>query len=232
MMNYALHDNVLTPDQYDRMAIVQDTVKCTTQDLVNDITSEGSILKPTECNAVIAATFRALGQRLQKGEGFISEFLLIDRSISGVFDNDDDRFDPERHQIKANVRLGSTLAKMAEQSPVKKVLTIKKLPVPETFRDLKTKTFNDRLTPGSFAEIVGKDLKIDDLDNPEEGVFFIDQGGTVTRVADVANNYPGKLTIEVPDTLSKGEYTLEVRTVRRGTQTLRKGRLNETLVVA
>ncbi len=194
--------------------------------------AEGSILKPTECNAVINATFRALGKRLQRGEGFISEYLLIDRSISGVFTDDDDRFDSERHQVKANVRLGSTLAKIAEQSPVQKVLTIKKLPVLESFRDLKSKTFNDRLTPGSFAEITGTDLKISDLNHPEEGVFFIDQKGVATRVADVSNNYPGKLTIEVPDSLKRGEYTLEVRSVRRGTKTLRKGRLNETLVVA
>lgn len=47
MLPYSLHDNVLTPDPDDRMAIVQDTTKCTVNDLVEDITGEGSILKPT-----------------------------------------------------------------------------------------------------------------------------------------------------------------------------------------
>ena len=231
MITFSLHDNVLTPDPLDHMAVVQDTPKCTTQDLVEDITGEGSILKPTECNAVINAVFMALGKRLRQGQGFISEYLLIDRSISGVFTDDADRFDPERHQIKTNVRLGSTLAKLAEQSPVKKVPAIKKLPVLENFRDMKSKTLNDRLTPGSFAEIHGKDLKINDPDNPDEGVFFIDRQGKASRVAEVSNNYPSKLTVEVPDKLPAGEYFLEVRTVRRNTKTMRTGRLNETLVV-
>ncbi len=238
MINYALHDNVLTPDPNDAMAIVQDTKKCTLDDLVQDVTGTGSILKETECNAVMPAIFRALGKRLQNGEGFISEFLVIDRSISGVFTNEEDYYDSERHQINTNVRLGSTLAKMAGQSEVKKVPAIKKQPLPESFRDLKSKTYNDLVTPGQFAEIIGKDLKINgldkltDLDNNVEGVFFTDSKGVETRVKEIANNLPGKLTIEIPDSLKKGEYTLEIRNIRRGTKTLRKGRLNETLVVA
>jgi hypothetical protein len=35
----------------------------------------------------------------------------------------------------------------------------------------------------------------------------------------------------IPETLKKGNYTLEVRTIMRGTKNLRKGRLNEVLVV-
>ena len=232
MLPYSLHDNVLTPDPTDYMAVVQDTKKCSISNIIDDITGEGSILKETECSAVLHAFFRALGKRLQNGEGFISEYLLLDRSISGVFTSRDDSFDPARHQINANLRLGSMLATMAEQTPVHKVPTVKKLPVLESVRDLKTKTFNDRITPGSFAEINGRELKIGDLNDPQQGVFFIDANGVETRVNEVSNNYPSKLTVEVPDGLNTGEYRLEVRTVRRTTKKLRRGNLNETLVVA
>lgn len=173
-----------------------------------------------------------MGKRLQNGEGFVSEYMLIDRSISGVFTDDADYFDASRHQVNANVRLGSTLATMAEQTPVQKIPAIKKLPVVEQLRDLKSKTFNDRITPGSFVEVMGSDLKIGDMTDAQQGVFFIDTKGAETRVVEIANNYPSKLTVEVPESLKKGEYRLEVRTIIRSTKNLRIGKLNETLVVA
>jgi len=214
------------------MAVVQNYKKVTFPQLIGDMTGEGSILKDIECNAVAHGFFKALGKRLQNGEGLISEYLIIDHSISGVFNDEEDQFDPERHQINVNIRLGSFLAAMVANTPVQKIKSSRKMPVLEQFRDLKTKTVNDRITPGSFAEISGSELKIEDPDDVQQGIFFIDSAGAEVRVAEISNNIPSKLLIEIPDALKKGEYALEVRSVWRNTKQLRKGRLAETLVVA
>ena len=66
---------MLTEDETDYMAIIQNGRKCSIEDLIHGITGEGSILRGTECVAVTHAIFRQLGKKLREGQSFSSEYL-------------------------------------------------------------------------------------------------------------------------------------------------------------
>lgn len=231
MLDYSLHDNVLTRDETDFMAMIQNSQKCKIPDIVEDITVAGSILKETECVAVIHATFKALGKRLARGEGFQSEYLIIDHSISGVFTNEDDQFDPKRHAVNVNVRLASTLREMTSKIPVNKVKSTTPMPTLEQVYDHWTQTSNDVITPKSSVDIQGVNLKIGDAEDPQQGIFLADARNAEVRIDRISLNKPKKIVFSVPENLKKGDYTLTVRTIMRGTKKLREGRLNQVLVV-
>lgn len=231
MLDYSLHENVLTPDETDFMAMIQNSQKCNIGNIIVDITGEGSILKETESVAVTHAVFKALGKRLACGEGFQSEYLVIDHSISGVFTSEDDQFDPKRHAVNVNVRLASTLRDMTSNIPVQKVKSTTPMPTLEQVYDHWTQTKNDVITPKSSVDIQGINLKIGDLDDPQQGIFLTDGKSIEVRIDRISLNQPKKLVFSVPEGLKKGDYTLIVRTVLRGTKKLREGRLNQTLVV-
>jgi hypothetical protein len=78
---------------------------------------------------------------------------------------------------------------------------------------------------------LGENLKIGDPENAEQGVYLIDSKNVEYKAA-LRVNKPKTLEVVIPETLKKGEYILEVRTVIRNNATLKKGRLNETLVVS
>lgn len=231
MVKYSLFDNPVTPDPDDCKAIVQDAEKIGIDDLIDDVTTEGSILKRTECVAVVHAVFMALGKQLKKGKGFTSDYLVLSHSIKGVFDNQEDSFDPKRHQICVNVRLGSALRQMSEGVEVLKVKSTVPVPVLDKVYDHWTQTENDQLTPRSSVDLYGENLKIGDMNNPEQGIFLIDSKGEEVKVDRLTLNQPKKLVFSVPETLKKGNYSLEIRTVMRNNKNLRVGRLNEVLVV-
>jgi Domain of unknown function (DUF4469) with IG-like fold len=95
-----------------------------------------------------------------------------------------------------------------------------------------SQTSNDQITPRSSVDLHGENLKIGDMEDSQQGIFLIDSSGEETQADRTSHNAPKKLVFSIPETLAKGNYTLEVRTILRGTKNLRKGRLNEVLVVA
>ncbi len=232
MLKYSLALNELTKDDPDDcVAVVQENDKFNIQEVFDDITGPGSILKETEVSAVYHAMFKSIGRKMSSGRSFECEYLLIDHSIKGRFTNHGDNFDSNRHEVNTNSRLGSSLRTYVQDIPVEKIKSTTAAPIVEGFRDLLSKTVNDRITPNSFAEIAGENLKIWDTVDAAQGVFFISSQGAEIKVAEVSNNLPKKLTIHIPGTLKKGEYALEIRTAIRGGNKVRKGRLSETLVV-
>lgn len=231
MLKYGLYDNPVTPDPTDYMAVVQDSEKVTVEDLIEEITVPGSILKETECVAVFHAILKALGKVLHEGKGFKSEYLVLDHSIKGVFTSEEDVFDPNRHEVSINLRLGSVLREMTRDIPVSKVKASVPVPVLERVYDHWTETVNDQITPRSSVDILGENLKIGDQEDPEQGIFLIDSKNTEIRATRMAQNTPKKLIFSVPEEVTKGSYTLEIRTILKNTTKLRRGRLNETLVV-
>ena len=73
MIEISLVDNKLTKDNpYDRMGMVQNRKIKTVADIVKQLTAEGSILKRTECDAVIHSTLRTITRNLIEGYEFRS----------------------------------------------------------------------------------------------------------------------------------------------------------------
>ena len=90
---------------------------------------------------------------------------------------------------------------------------------------------NSVLTPGGMGELVGHRLKVDPADDAQ-GVFFVTEDGAETKVAVLGRNKPANLMFLVPDSLTAGNYTLEVRAKIYSGEDLRVGALEVPLVVS
>ena len=166
-------DNPLTEDPLDCRAQVQTYQHKRVEDIVRQITIPGSILKETECVAVINAFFKAIAINLEAGVGFESDYLTLTQSIAGVFNDSNDRFDPSRHEVKLNLRIGEPLKETLRKVKVEKVTKGVALPGVTQVHDWKSRSIDHLLTAGHSAQVTGNRLKIDNPDDPQQGVFLV-----------------------------------------------------------
>lgn len=225
MLQHSLVDNPLTEDPDDCRAQVQAYKRKRVEDIVSQITIPGSILKETECVAVINAFFKAIATNLEAGVGFESDYLTLTQSIAGVFTDAKDRFDPSRHEVKLNLRIGDPLKEALRQVRVKKVTTSVALPELTQIHDWKSRSIDQLLTAGHSAQVTGNRLKIDNMDDPQQGVFLVNtKKEEEIRIPYLHQNTAKKLQLEWPDSLKSGNtYKLEVRTTIKGGQEVRTG---------
>jgi len=230
-INYVLHPNTINPDQNTWKATVVNKTVFYINDVVKQITAEGSILKITECNAVINAFLGKIGANLSEGIFFQSDYFSVGTEISGVFTEEMDKYDVNRHVIYPNLNAGKPWKESLANAKLEKVTTDEIKPRPESFVDLKSKTSDSNITPGGMAEIQGEMLKIDEAAD-DEGVFIIStNGGGEIKVSYLHQNYPKCLQFEVPESLKPGTYKLEVRSRAHKGKNIRVGVLVYTLNV-
>ncbi len=230
-VKYVLHKNPITPDPDDCRAVVVNTRIFTIPDIVKQITGEGSILKETECVAVTEAFLKKIGSNLTEGIGFQSNYFSVGIDMQGVFINEDDKYDVNRHTIYANLSAGKPWKENLVKVSFEKVTADENKPKLLSIFDIKSKTNNQTLTPGGMAELHGQLLKIDETAT-DEGMYFISEnGGSEMKVSYIYNNYPKSVQFEVPETLSAGNYRLEVRNRAHNGKSVRKGLLENSLVV-
>ncbi len=230
-LKFALYDNPVTPDPNDYMAIVQDPVKRTIDEIVAQMTTPGSILKETECVAVMHRFFKILGENLEKGEGFTSEYLILSPGVNGVFQQDE-RFTEGKHKRKVDQRLGTYLKESLKRMALEQIPANVPKPVIKTVFDIKSKTLGEQLTPGGMIELKGEKLKIMDTADAQQGVYFIHSSKkTEYKSTYLHINEPKTLSVEVPEGLPRGEYDIEVRTISQNAKNIKKGKFSETLTV-
>jgi hypothetical protein len=231
-INYVLHPNLMTAEPYSFKAMAVKRTTYNIDNVVEQITGEGSILKITECYAVIDAFLRQVGFNLKEGICFHSEYFSLSPEISGVFNDDKDKYDPERHQVYPNVKPGKTWKENMANAKLEKMVADENKPQIENVIDMKTKTIDQSLSPGGMAEIRGQLLKIDETAN-DEGIFIISEnGGGETKVSYLYENFPKTLQFEIPEGLTAGNYKIEVRNRAHKGKAVRIGILNYSLNVA
>jgi hypothetical protein len=224
MIEISLLDNKLTPNPVDCRAMVQNRKKKRIKDLVDQITGPGSILKDTECVAVVDALFKAIAKNLTEGYGLQTEYFSFVPEVSGVFEDENDRFDPARHEVTLGLRLGTPMKEALQKVKVTVIPHDTPMPVIKKVFDRKSKSTNDIITPGHALDIEGDLLKIIDEADVDQGVFLINpQKGEEVRISYFYQNTPKLLEVELPDTLKKGTYELEVRTHVNKANELRTG---------
>src|SRR5699024_3748074 len=224
MLNYSLYNNHFTAnDPEDRLARPVDVKVNSREDLIEAITGPGSILKPTETNAVINNYWQTITDYISRGEAYRDEHISTRFSISGVFQNDEDQFDTERHQVLVSVLPKNTVTDAVEEISLRRVDSRHVVPEVDSVYDWGSATNDDIITPDDVLEVRGNHLKLHD-NVPEEGVFFVNQSnGTEAQVSQIRTNEPKTLTLRIPDGLAAGSYRLEVRTTRYDSDKLRTG---------
>ncbi len=226
---YYLVDNPLTPDPKDFRANLQlnDTKK--RQDIVNRILSKNVGLAESELLAVFEEERRAIEEFLAEGYKVDTGLLTIKPTMKGVFNSANESFTPGKHELRIKIHARNTLQEVLKRISVVKVVNSVSLPVLTIFEDMISQTNNETITKGKTAKVYGDKLKFDATDT-EQGVFFVKADDTVTRVNEYIEVGNKKLIFNIPDTLTKGDYTLEVKT-KTSAGEVRTGTLQEDLSV-
>ncbi len=232
-IRYILIPNALTanPDDFSARVLTNNVLEM--EEIIDAIVGMGSTVTRADILSVISDLTTAIGKALLAGNRVSLPFGQFALSIQGVFDDLDEVFDPSKHQLTIIVRPGAPLRKMVRtQAELIKEDRAEPRPFPIVYVDLNTNARNSVLTPGGMGQVEGHRLRFDPAD-PEQGIFFIAEDGTETRVEVVGLNQDGRLMFLIPSTLTAGDYRLVVRVGfgRKG-DIIRDGTLQATLTVS
>ena len=141
-----------------------------------------------------------------------------------MFEDEDDRFDPARHQVALNLKLKQPMKDALSQLKVEVIPHNTPLPLIKKVFDRKSRTTNDRLTPGHQLDIHGDLLKIGDEAAEDQGVYLVNTSNAEeTKIAYFFQNTAKTLEVELPEDLKAGTYRLEVRTAVYNAKAIRTG---------
>lgn len=231
-VNYVLQKNPLSTDADNYFARVCPIGTIDIEEVIERMVQQGSTVTRADIVSVLEDYHTVIGNLLLEGHNVNTPMANFSLSIKGVFQGIGDVFDPPRHRLRAVVTAGTRLRKLVkEQGQVTKQETITPRPSPLDYVDLNSGERNGHLTPGGLGHIIGHRLKFDPTD-PDQGIYFIAEDGSETRVTIIGQNKPGELIFLVPDGLTTGKYRLEVRAVLKGSKSVRRGRLDKTLTVS
>lgn len=232
MLKYALYPNHLTKRENDFKAIAQLFEIKSIEDIIRQITIPGSILKETECAAVIHDFFKAIAHNLEEGHGFTSDYIRIHPKVTGVFTGKGDLFDPERHCKELSIVPKKAFKSAMDNIIVEKVeADVLQAEITSVY-DLKSRQTDGVLSPGHMIEVHGRKLKLN-TEMADEGIFLLNTNDdSEIKIEHIHTNRPGKLSAMLPDSLSSGNYKMEVRKRHERNKTLSTGVHKERLSVS
>ncbi|MFA8450206.1 MAG: DNA-binding domain-containing protein [Bacteroidales bacterium] len=230
-MKYTIIKNPLSKgEKKNYIAKRVDPIRHDMEELVEKITADGSILKPTETNAVIYAYWETILNYIENGEEYADDFLSVQLNISGVFEDIKSRFDRVEHEVKVTFGTGIIVKEHARRTKPQFVELNLKQPVIKSVYDWQSDTSNQYLSPNNACELKGHNLKF--YEEPiGQGVFIINaENQTEYAVESIKANLPRTISFRVPD-LPKGHYIIEVRNTNRNRSCFRKGSTDFELII-
>lgn len=228
-IRYILRENRLTSDPDDYTASVLHDRVADLNAVADRMVERGSTVTRADILSVLEDFQGALESILLEGANVNLPFGNFSSSIRGVFASHGDRFDDARHQLVPTVTAGKRLkAAFAQPPTLEKTEAVVPMPNLQTYTDLNSGERDAIATPGGMGQIAGHRLRFD-ASAAEQGIFWIAEDGSETRVAVVGQNKPARLMFLVPE-LPAGEYALEVRSAFG--DEVRSGKLGVPLTVA
>jgi len=230
-ISYVLFENHLTSDPDDYMARVQPSAISEQKQVVERMIQAGSTVTRADIYSVLEDYYSTVENMVLEGHNVNTPLANFRTTIKGVFQGAGDGFDASRHRIVATIAPGKRLRNViAIRAQALKGEMTKPKPNPVEYYDVASgNQRNTSLSPNGFGRLLGHRLKFNTSDE-NQGIFFLAEDGTATRVTVIGQNKPAELMFSVP-ALPAGEYTLEVRAVF-GDDDLRTGSLDAVLMVA
>jgi hypothetical protein len=224
MLKYSLLENQLTTDLYSCIAVVSGQGKKNLDDIIDYMIAEGTGLTRPQAMAYFEKLVQSIEFFIRLGYSVSTPLLKIRASITGVFTDKNDSFDPLRHQVHVKTTSGTRLYKLEENLKVTKVQPNHPSPVIELFSDATTGRINDLATPGGIGVVKGSLLKFDPSD-VRLGVFFIsaEDPEAESRASVYSGVRPSEVHFQIPSSLTPGEYNLVVRAIVNSSEVIRKG---------
>ncbi len=228
ILNADLYDNVLTAEPGDFTAKPVITGTYRDEDVADDIVRERTeYRKETIVNILQLADQKrveaiANGKSLVDGVG---QYLL---NLSGVFDGEAPKFDPEKNKIGVTFTPSKALLDALKEVTfnLNKATTG---PVINQVTDVRTQSVNGQITPGKNLIITGANLLVKG-DNPANGIYFTkdEPSAEPVKVEYYTRSTTSEQIVEVPESLTDGQYRLSVTTqVGSGYKVLKEPRTYE-----
>lgn len=182
------------------------------EDIARRIKENGSEFKYETILALINEHDRIARELLAEGHRVTTGLCSAAPSVTGVWDNWADTYDPARHRI--TVRLSPSHELRDGLASVGISMLGSKPPAAHIARvtDIFTGLSDRTATAGEYLRIEGRNIRVDGTAEVGAGVFFIAADGTAYPAARLVMNKPATLIIRLPDDLGAGEYTLRIAT--------------------
>ena len=236
MADYALKDNTLTEDPNDKIAQFVGVKSYTRAEIIDRAAAHGNVTSKIDLEASLNAIEDEIRKIHEEGGTISTPLFTTSLSISGVFTDSTDVFDPKRHSIRVNVSAGNVIKEATKKIKLTKIKVNPASPLLESVRDsfADENSAIDTVKIGSVMEISGARLKFDPKDS-EQGVFLVSGENTV-RLDKAVWNEPSLLKVMIPSDAPAGTYTLEVRnrksTGNQPTKNLKTGTFDRPITIA
>lgn len=212
-------NKLTTPDSYAPRVKPKNTV--TLSGLLKDI-SAASTLAPADIEATVVAFIERVQAEIIRGNQVkVDGLAIFSASIKARMAAVTDPL-PADAKVNVNVKahLGITSAVRSEAT-LERTETSSQAPNLTSVSAITGSL--DELVETNVVEITGSRLNFDSTKS-DEGVFFVPSSGVTSRATTYINKGDTKITFVVP-AISVGmvSYTLQVRSRRRGSLTLRTG---------
>ena len=233
MISYSLIDNHLTAAPNDFTAQTVNVRSFAMNDIVQRIMGRNPGLSAAQINASLEKFVHEVCLIVEDGGAVNTPLFNTQPSIAGVFHGAADTFDPRRHRVKTNLSQGTALRRATAAIKTQKTQTADPIPFILEVHDVLSDTTNEQITPGGVLQIRGGRLKMA-TENPDNGVFLIDEAANAVKLPVVIENKPSRLIVMLPADIPTGSYELEVRTTLgvsgREVKNIRTRRFNRELV--
>jgi hypothetical protein len=213
MLEYSLHENLLTEERTDDYSAQTHSKTSYNKDaLIELMLQRGTLTTKTDVLAVLNNLEETVAYVIRQGGTVNLPLFGTGFSISGVFEGATDVFDPLRHHLHVNIRKGTLLRAAEEDVKLMKVNVASPQPQILEVKDSVSGSVDDRLTPGGVLEITGVNIRISGK-NPACGLFFVsDDMPETLKVETLVTNNPSSLVAIIPFLAPGGRYRVKVVT--------------------
>ena len=231
MIRYSLTKNTMNPDSNGYIAKIKQLKKTGLDEILDHMTDEGTGLTRPQALAYFEKLIQTFEYFIEERGSVNTPLCCIQTSITGIFRDKQDTFDPKRHHIHLRIKPGIRLKNLKQRLKLQKEERPEQAPCPGFFLDIASKTFNETVTPQSIATLQGKNLKFDSEDL-EQGIFFIPEDSSKSTVR--VNAYSSITTTEVHfliPSMPPGNYTVLIKSIMRRHTSIRSGILQPLVTV-
>lgn len=221
ILNADLYDNVLTEKPGDYVAKPRITGSFHNADIAAEIVKERTEYRPETIANILDLADKKKVEAIAAGKSLVDgvgQYLL---SISGSFEGEQPRFNPEIHKVGITYTPGKLLLDALKPIDFNVQLATTG-PVVNSVTDFTSGRINQTLTPGGPAILSGATLLLKG-DNPKNGVYLTkdEASATPVKVALIIRNTTSEIILQLP-ALVAGQYKLSVTTQAGASYTILK----------
>ena len=229
MLKYALVESVMTNDPHNCVASVSSPEVKDLNDVIDFMIAEGTGLTRPQAMAYFEKLTQTIEYFVGQGHRVITPLVRVKTTISGVFNDKKDIFDPSRHQLNIRASAGLRLKELPSKIKMEKVEVSQQAPAPELFIDGSSLEVNLSASPGGIGVLKGNRMKFDPSNNAL-GIFFTstENPADETRVRVYSGIKPSEIHFQIPE-LPSGNYTIAVKTISKNGYSIQKGELKEII---